>query len=174
MNLKINGKTWIEDLKKYGIVYLDLPKDFFDILKVKDFNYLICSRCSKTKGKNTGDKIVPKNLYISSQNIRFYQWCENNRFEYGILSDLYGLFMYNEKKEFYDVHPSSLSEDDFITLSEKIKGQMISRGFDTFIYYNSSPLMSIPYFKMMILTGFKIFYITKLFKKRRSILNEGI
>ena len=156
---KINGKTLKENLENYGIVYVNNPDIIGDLVYKKDV--IVCSRCSKTKGE-IGDKTIPRNFYISKQNIQFYEWCEKYDIYYAILSDNYGLYLCDEEKEFYDVHPSSLTNEQFVKLAEIIKEKMEDNKWKTFLFWNSSPIMSTPYFYMMKLTGFDIYYITSL------------
>jgi len=168
--IKISGETWLEDIINYGIIYLDNSISVKNLLKNE--KVLPCTRCSKTKGK-VGEEALPKDFYVSSQNLQFYSWCEKNKLKYGILSDMYGMHFWNEKKKFYDIHPSSLTDDDFERLGKLIREKMITNSFDSFLFWNSSPLMSAPYFYMMKLSGLKIFYITKLYplvKETSSLL----
>ncbi len=156
---KIAAKSWREDISRVGIQYMDDPRRVLEL--VSNHDVLICSRCSRTKGDKT-DKAVPKNFYVSKTNLQFYKWCEELNIKYGILSDLYGLHLWDKKKKFYDIHPSSLSQKQFKKLAKKIKKIMCKNRWSTFLYWNASPIMSAPYFYMMLLTGFKIYYITKL------------
>jgi len=157
---KIRGETWLSDLTSYGIVYLQDKTKISELIIRK--NILVCTRCSGIKSGILGEKNLPKNFYTSKLHLNFYRWCESNKLSYAILSDKYGLFLDYEKREFYDLHPSSLLDKDFIVLADGIKNKMAKCGWDSFLFYNRSPVMSIPYFYMMLLTGLKIFFITKL------------
>jgi hypothetical protein len=96
------------------------------------------------------------------QNLRFYKRCEELKIPYGVLSDKYGLHLHDEELSFYDIHPDTLSKQDFRKLGSKIYFKMESLGCDSFLFFNPSPVPSRPYFRMMITTGFKIYYTTKL------------
>jgi hypothetical protein len=156
---RVRGETWREDLQREGIIYVSDPEEVRRLLAEKIV--LPCTRCSKTKGSE-GDEAVPRNFYLSRQNIRFYEWAEAYNLEYGILSDLYGMHFWDVKKPFYDIHPSSLTEEQFQELGRLIKEEMDSRGYRAALYWNSSPVMSVPYFYMFKMAGIQVYYITKL------------
>jgi len=155
--ISAGAQNWRDEIACYGIITLDTAEQIRNAMA--QYKLLACSRCSKTKTKKTG---IPKEFYVSAPNLQFYHWCEIHKLRYGILSDMYGIHMDDEVKEYYDVHPSKLSESDFRKLAVKIKTRMNELGYRGFLYFNSSPIMSSPYFYMMQLTGLKIFYITKL------------
>lgn len=157
----MNFKTWREDLERYKITVLE---DWEVLVKAKEPNVLPVTHCSVTKGTH-GDKAVPKNFYISGPNLRFYNWCEDHSLEYGVLSDMYGLHLWNEEEKFYDVHPSSLSKQQYRQLASRIYFKMEAIQCDEFLYHGLPPMRCRPYFYMMIITGMKIFYTTKLPKE---------
>lgn len=160
MRVKILGKSWKKDLKDQGIEVV--PVHALKTL-LNDFpRILICSRCSRNKNTTKESQFV-KDLYISNTHSAFCKWAISLDREYGILSDKHGLIFHDEKIEYYDVHPSQLTDDDFIQLSLMIKNKMKKRKYDAFLFYNPSPLMSIPYFTMMSLTKFPIHYTTQLY-----------
>lgn len=162
------------DVEKYGIQYIDK----FDDILFKD-NLLWTSRCSKTKGKNQ-DIATPKTFYISPLNLLFYRYMEKYSLRYGIISDMYGLHYDDEYLEFYDVHPSTLSQEDKKKLGNMIGKKMIERDYTKTIFYNTSPKLSIPYFEMLLyakeLYNIDIYFITriKLLDMSKSLFNKGI
>jgi len=118
------------------------------------------TRCSKTK--NGVHRGTPKDLYVSPINKYFYAYMEKQGLPYGVLSDKYGLHMNNEELEYYDVHPKELTEYDKRLLGELIREKACGRGFSELVFYNPSPLMSVPYFEMLYYSGLIIFYTTVL------------
>jgi len=123
-------------------------------------NVLWVTRCSKTKkGIYRG---TPKDLYVSPINRYFYTYMEQRGLPYGVLSDKYGLHMDDEELEYYDIHPKELTEYDKGMLGELIRKKACGRGFSKLVFYNPSPLMSIPYFEMLYYSGLEIFYTTVL------------
>lgn len=147
---------------KFGIITINnsdskLIKNFLCNKKV-----VFTSRCSKTKG-NINDRCVPKEFYLSNLLVdKFYPFCERFNIPYGIISDKYGILFMDEKLLFYDIHPSSLSIQDKKILGGIIKKKCFEKGYDTIVFYNTSPLMSFPYFEILYYSGLNIFYITKL------------
>ena len=95
--------TWREDLARYKINILE-PSEV--IVKAREPNVLVVTNCNATKGISEGSAI-PKEFYVSKQNLRFYNWCEELDLRYGVISDEYGLFLCNEEKEYYDTIPGS-------------------------------------------------------------------
>lgn len=159
MKPKIRGETWRSDLLREGITYVH-PTDVLTLLNTHP-NIIPCSRCSKTKPTKIG-KGVPKELYISRPNLRFYTWCERMGYKYMILSDKYGAHFWDEELEFYDIHPMELTNADFHHLAVLIKNKTTNRGYSGFLFYYNSPLMSVPYFHMMLLTGLDVFFCSTL------------
>jgi hypothetical protein len=87
---------------------------------------------------------------------------EEHSLRYGVLSDKYGLHLDDEKLPYYDVHPSKLNQRNKEELGRLIRDKAIAQGFTAFIFYNPSPLMSVPYFEMLYCSGLDLFYTTRL------------
>lgn len=156
-------KDWKSYLSELGIKHIADSKTFWEIYNSS--NAIICSRCSKTKtGK---DKATPKEFYVSAINLRFYKAMEENNLYYAILSDKYGIHFCDEKLDYYDVHPSQLTSEHKINLGKIIEKKCAEKNIDTIIFQNESPLMSRPYFEMMLNTNLKLYYVssTKIFYK---------
>ena len=156
--LDIGYHSWREDLARYRIQVL---QEYEVLDRVRNPKVLPVTSCSVGKGV----KGTPSQLYTGKSNIRFYEWCDYHKMEYGVLSDLYGLLMWNETAEPYDVHPSSLDKQGFRRVASKIYFKMESINRSQFLYYGIPPVNCRPYFYMMIITGLKIFYTTKLPKE---------
>lgn len=86
---------------------------------------------------------------------------ENNNYNYATISDKYGIVFPNDLIENYDLHPSKLTEQEKLNLSFKIKNQLRDK-YDTIVFYNSSPLMSIFYLKILKRTELKVYFVSKL------------
>lgn len=156
--LDLNYSSWREDLERYRIDVLDES----EVLSIaRQPNILPVTSCSLGKGF----KGTPSQLYTGVHNVRFYKWCDFNELKYGVLSDLYGLVLWDEVKDLYDVHPSKLDKQGFRKLASKIGFKMESIDCDKFLFFGLPPVSCRPYFYMMIITGFKIFYTTKLPKE---------
>lgn len=156
--IKINGKTWKQDILLYNISYIATTNDLFECLK--NYKPFFTSRCSKTK---TGNEFaIPKEFYISNVNKIFYRCMEKYNLYYGILSDKYGIHFADEKLKYYDTHPSCLSLQDKQDLGRQISKKLKNIEHDSIVFYNPSPCMSVPYFEMLNFANEKIFYITKI------------
>lgn len=163
----IRPKHWEDDIgTHYGIRHL---KSLVEVKQLLKEGAVLCSRCSAIK-TTTLEKAVPKDFYLSTINKNFYKWCEFNKFEYAILSDLYGLHWFDVEEKTYDIHPSTLQEEDFHKLAKIIKKRVQDRGYKSLIFYNSSPVMSKPYFYMMYLTGLPVYFMSKLHMKKINLL----
>lgn len=156
--LDISYSTWREDLERYKIRVLSENEV---LSKAMEPNVLPVTSCSAGKGV----KGTPIKLYTGIWNLRFYKWCIDNELDYGVLSDLYGLLLWNEVAEPYDVHPSSLDKQGFRRVASKIGFKMESIDRNQFLFFGLPPVSCRPYFYMMIITGMKIFYTTKLPKE---------
>lgn len=142
-----------EILERWGINSLENTTSLSEAV-------LWITRCSKTK--NDIHRGKPKHLYVSSINKYFYRFMEEHSLRYGVLSDKYGLHLDDEKLPYYDVHPSKLNQRNKEELGRLIRDKAIAQGFTAFIFYNPSPLMSVPYFEMLYCSGLDLFYTTRL------------
>lgn len=154
----MSKRDWKKEIADRNIVFLDTAEKIRKCLN--EHKTLITSRCSKTKtGK---DSATPKEFYVSDINLNFYAAMENAGFYYGILSDKYGIHFCDEKLDYYDIHPSELTKEKKVELG-KIIGEKVSKlGYEAIIFYNTSPLLSLPYFEMLENSGLKIYYVSKL------------
>ena len=122
---------------------------------------LLTTRCSVTK-KGGQSEAVPKDFYVSPLNLRFYRVCEQLGRRYGILSDLYGIHFDDEELPFYDIHPSELTDDRLIELGTMIGTKCRQRRIERLAFYNTSPIMSKPYFCMLAASGLETYFLTQL------------
>lgn len=147
-------KVWRYEIKqKYG----------FDVLSSNiPVNALWTTHCSKTKSGKS--QAIPKEFYVSARNILFYHLMEENKLPYGILSDRYGIHFFDEKLDYYDVHPSQLTLKRKAQLGYVIRTKCLKRNFSTIIYWNPSPIFAKPYFEMLKFSGLTIYYTTSIQK----------
>lgn len=151
------GKNWKKTLEEdYNFKIINNYKEF---PSKKDT--LFCNRCCAKKSEK--EKAKPKDLYISNLNYKFYFNMENYKLNYGTLSDKYGLVLENEKIKNYELHPENLNKD-----KKKILGREIYKKFNSLdkkylIFYNTSPLMSLPYLEMLVYSKLdNLFFFTNL------------
>jgi hypothetical protein len=117
------------------------------------------SRCCKTKRSRYG---TPAEMYDSCVTRYFYRWVTMGDLPYAIVSDRYGLHFSDEALSCYDTHPSDLSAEDRRKLGQEIGEKARKVGFATVVFYNNSPLMSLPYFEMLGASGLRVFFATRL------------
>lgn len=122
--------------------------------------YLWTTRCSQIK--STLAKGTPKELYRAPLNLYFYRQMEALGFNYGILSDRYGLHMDDELKATYNIHPSLLSLTRKKELGRVVRDKVLSRGFRGVIFYNNSPLRSVPYLQILAYSQVPTVFTTKI------------
>lgn len=94
-----------------------------------------CSAKKDLSIKHTGRKVTPDKLYASTQIQRFINECKNKRVQWAILSDKYGIWFPNEKHEWYDKHPKTVSEEEFEVLVRDFEEKL--RGFDEIYFYHN-------------------------------------
>lgn len=151
--MSLDGRTWRAQLcDLWGIRTLD----FFDpALK----QALWTTRCSKTKTVPMG---TPEQLYVSSSNLYFYQFARAAGLRFGIVSDKYGMHFDDEPLPYYDIHPGQLHADDKRQLGAIVGEKVSARGYSELVFYNASPLMSVPYFEILSFSGLSLYYTTRL------------
>lgn len=136
--------------------YLKSNRDFEDL---KSCKILFVTRCCGVKSNLKQGSA--NEIYISPINQKFYSFMENKKYPYATLSDKYGLIYPKDRINNYDLSPSQLTEEDKENLTKKVIEQL-GNSYDTLIFYNSSPLMSIFYLKILRKTGLKLYFISNL------------
>lgn len=117
------------------------------------------SRCAATKRIECG---TPRVLYQSPLLDFFVRRVESANVRYAIISDLYGLHFDDESLAWYDLHPSSLSAARKRWLGQVIREKALCRGYCTILFYNGSPVRSVPYFEMLGASRLEVWYTTRL------------
>lgn len=123
-------------------------------------NALWTTSCSKTK--NNKKKGVPKEFYTGKYNLLFYKFMKEYELDYGVLSDKYGIHMFDEKLSYYDIHPTALDWKDKRKLGNKISKKLKKYGFKELIFYFPSPLLSKPYFEILWFSKLPVSYISSI------------
>lgn len=73
------------------------------------------THCSKEKEptlKDTDIAVTPDKLYTSSSIQRFMQKCREESVSWGILSDLYGVYLSTEVHTWYEKHPDTVTREE--------------------------------------------------------------
>jgi hypothetical protein len=101
-------------------------------------------------------------MYKSPVNRFFYRFVRAHGLPYAVVSDRYGLHFADEVRPWYDVHPSQLTREDKRALGAIVRRKAIRRGFRAVVFYNNSPLMSVPYLEILSSSGLGLFFTTRL------------
>jgi hypothetical protein len=122
------------------------------------------TRCAPTKAKRPS---LPHLLYRSTLTAAFFRFVQDAGLRFGVLSDLYGVHLDWEKLHPYDIHPSGLRLEDKQRLgtivAEKVRGEK----FNAVVFYNNSPLRSVPYFEILSHSGLEVYFTTRLLEVPR-------
>lgn len=105
---------------------------------------------------------TPRQLYLSPLNIHFYVSIEAMGERYGVLSDRYGLHMDSEILPNYDIHPGMLTADLKKQLGLVVRRKVLDVGKAGVIFYNNSPVHSVPYFEILAYCGLPRVFVTKM------------
>lgn len=156
--IQLRPKYWKEDLtNNFKITHIDTSTELSELLKEP---ILWTSRCSKTKTDT--DRALPRDFYVGPLNLLFYEYMEKFKYKYGIISDFYGMIYYDEYVDNYDVHPSALNDEQKVQLGQVIANRAKERGYNKVIFFNTSPVMSRPYFEMLHYSGLDVYYISNI------------
>lgn len=148
-------KNWKKTIKEfYDIEHVETLSDY----NIKDSIFL--SRCSSKKsGRSRG---TPAQMYWGSVNRKFYSMMEQFNLFYGICSDKLGVVFSDEEFDNYDVHPADITDQDKRNLGKIIAKKLKEKGFTGAFFFNTSPLLSRPYFEMLYYSQIPIKYFSDL------------
>ena len=158
-DIKVDWENWEQEILDHWRIKRVHTQG--DVEAIQSMGGMVCTRCSKTKPVGR-EKAVPEEFYVSTLNKKFYQWCKVGKYRYAIVSDEYGLHFDDEELPFYDTHPSKLTEENFQELASHIREKAKKRHVNSLIFWNTSPIMSKPYFYMLFLSGLPLYYLTTL------------
>lgn len=133
---------------------------------------LLVTRCSGTKNPKVQDIYYPKELYYGLVPQLFFKKMDIEKLRYGVLSDLHGIVWDDEQIKNYDMPPQEVDDEGFKKLGEVIHNKVKERypNITQIFFYNTSVIMSYPYFKMLNACGYKSYYFSNLdlldFRKR--------
>jgi hypothetical protein len=161
----LDGRAWRTQLdNQWGIRTLD---SIDPSLK----SALWTTRCSKTKTVAQG---TPEQLYGSHSNLFFYKFVRAANLRFGIVSDKYGIHFDDECLPYYDIHPGDLTSAAKRRLGSLVREKLRSRGYSEIVFYNASPLMSLPYFEILAFSQLKVHYTTRLPKAWQVTLTDPL
>ena len=137
-----------------------------------DNTCLLVTRCSGTKTNKVQDKYYPKELYQGLVPQLFFKKMDVEKLRYGVLSDLHGIVWDDEQIANYDMPPQAVTDEGFVKLGEIIHNKVLEKYplVKKIFFYNTSVIMSYPYFKMLKASQYDCYYFSNLqyldFRKR--------
>jgi len=94
-----------------------------------------CSAKKNDNLKNSGMQVTPDNLYTANPLQRFIKKCKIKKANWAIFSDLYGIFFPDDRHEWYNKHPSCVTEKEFVNLLNDFDAKL--QGYEEiWFYYN--------------------------------------
>ena len=72
-----------------------------------------CTGIKNNKLRESGKLVAPDELYQSFFTQRFMARCKQQKVNWAIFSDQYGIWSPNEKKPWYEKHPDTVTEAEF-------------------------------------------------------------
>lgn len=72
-----------------------------------------CSAKKSLSVKRSGARVLPDKLYTSDRIQRFMRQCKEKRVGWAIFSALYGVYFANEKHQWYEKSPDSVTPTEF-------------------------------------------------------------
>ena len=85
--------------------------------------------------KDIGAKVTPDRLYRSEKTLGFIDKCKDKKVRWAIISDKYGIWFPDEKHEWYDKTPSTVTEEEFKNLVKNFE-QKLGEYDEIWFYHN--------------------------------------
>ena len=94
-----------------------------------------CSAKKDNSLKGRNKKVTPDKLYIATPIQRFINRCKEKGVEWAIFSDKYGVLFPNQEIEWYDKHPSKVTEEEFKKLLDDFNQKLMV--YDEIWFYHN-------------------------------------
>jgi len=109
-----------------------------------------CSREKDPALQRSGEEVIPERLYTSESLLRFIRYCKENKYQWAIFSDQYGVVFPEEKISWYSKPPAEVSEAEFTVLLANFTGRLSA--YDT-IYFHHREAETHPLFGRIVAMG---------------------
>jgi hypothetical protein len=106
-----------------------------------------CSAKKNSQIKGTSKKVGPEDLYTALPTQRFIAICKKAKVNWAIFSDKYDVFFPNERNEWYNKHPNSVSQEEFNYLVSQFDKKMAAYNE---IYFYRNPGRFHPLYQRLI------------------------
>ena len=130
-------------------------------------NVIWLTVCSKLKSDRADGN--QKQIYVSNKNKTFYNFCENRNYNYGTISDKYGLINQNDIIKNYDLAPKALSKEEKEYLKQKIENQ-INKDITIIYFYSPRLLQALTYLSLFENIKVTKYLVTSLKEKNKRKL----
>jgi len=98
--------------------------------------YITHCSCGKDDAlKGTDTKVSPDKLYTSTPIQRFMDRCKDERVDWAVLSDEYGVWFPGVRHKWYDTPPGKVTEEEFTALVEDFERKLLDYG-EVWFYHN--------------------------------------
>ena len=94
-----------------------------------------CSAKKNDSFRNTAEKVPPDRLYLATPTQRFMKECKERGVRWAIFSDKYGVWFPEEKHEWYEKDPDTVSEQEFKNLVRNFEEKLANYD-QLWFYYN--------------------------------------
>jgi len=94
-----------------------------------------CSAKKNNSLKNSNRKVVPDELYMAKPTQRFINECKDRMVKWAIFSDKYDIWFPNEKHEWYEKDPDTVTEQEFKNLLRNFEEKLAVYD-EIWFYYN--------------------------------------
>jgi len=96
------------------------------------------THCSAKKNgalRFSDEKVIPEKLYTATPTQRFMNRCKNKNVNWAIFSDKYGVWFPNEKHEWYEKNPNTVTREEFNSLIEDFENKL--ENYDGIYFYHN-------------------------------------
>ncbi len=94
-----------------------------------------CSAKKEPALKNSSKEVTPDKLYTATPTKRFMKKCKEKRVHWAIFSDKYGVWFPDEKHEWYEKDPDTVTNQEYRDLIKNFQKRLV--GFsEIWFYYN--------------------------------------
>jgi hypothetical protein len=83
-----------------------------------------CSKEKSLKAKETGEEMTPDQLYTDPGIQQFMQQCMKLNVNWAILSDYFGIFLPEERHEYYEKKPDTVTKDEEHVILKEFERKM--------------------------------------------------
>lgn len=93
-----------------------------------------CTGIKDDRYEETNEKVTPDTLYVGKKIQRFINACKKKNVKWAIFSDLYGVWLHDEKHKWYEKHPNLVTDLEFEQLVNLSKEKL--KNYEVYFYGN--------------------------------------